>query len=149
MFIAQNHSPCPKASLINYHSGCMHSYGENCQYPCGKHCVNQTCNRFHGICQFGCETGYIGQKCEQGMYTCIWILTRNMFTNFFENTYYRPALSMSTYQILLCFIFRISIKQLFIFWFYWCIYQRMRVNNYSGCNIYDTVVITTIIQCKP
>ncbi|XP_078329596.1 uncharacterized protein LOC111116882 [Crassostrea virginica] len=45
--------------------GCVGSYGENCQYRCSTHCVNQTCNRFHGICQFGCESGYHGQKCEQ------------------------------------------------------------------------------------
>nr|XP_022311265.1 scavenger receptor class F member 2-like [Crassostrea virginica] len=45
--------------------GCMQFYGKNCQFPCSKHCVNQTCNRFHGICQFGCESGYHGQKCEQ------------------------------------------------------------------------------------
>ncbi|XP_078329609.1 EGF-like and EMI domain-containing protein 1 [Crassostrea virginica] len=49
----------------NCSKGCMQFYGENCQYPCSKHCVNQTCNRFHGICQFGCESGYHGQKCEQ------------------------------------------------------------------------------------
>ncbi|XP_078329594.1 uncharacterized protein LOC144617738 isoform X1 [Crassostrea virginica] len=45
--------------------GCVGSYGENCRYRCSTHCVNQTCNRFHGICQFGCENGYHGQKCEQ------------------------------------------------------------------------------------
>ena len=71
-------------SKILHHSGCLQSYGENCQYPCSKNCVNQTCDRFHGICQFGCETGYIGQKCEQGIYTCMWILTRNMFTDFLK-----------------------------------------------------------------
>ncbi|XP_078330664.1 uncharacterized protein LOC144624641 [Crassostrea virginica] len=48
---------------------CISSYGENCLYPCSKNCVNQTCNRFHGICQFGCESGHHGQKCEKGIYT--------------------------------------------------------------------------------
>nr|XP_022311643.1 multiple epidermal growth factor-like domains protein 10 [Crassostrea virginica] len=44
---------------------CIKSFGENCLYPCSKYCVNQTCNRFHGICQFGCESGYHGQKCDK------------------------------------------------------------------------------------
>nr|XP_022305773.1 multiple epidermal growth factor-like domains protein 10 [Crassostrea virginica] len=48
---------------------CIKSYGENCVYPCSKNCVNQTCNRFHGICQFGCESGYHGQECDKGIYT--------------------------------------------------------------------------------
>ncbi|XP_078328156.1 uncharacterized protein LOC144623567 [Crassostrea virginica] len=55
--------------------GCMQSYGENCQYPCSKHCVNQTCNRFHGICQFGCESGYHGQKCDQEFSSTICLST--------------------------------------------------------------------------
>ena len=58
-----------KSSMkILYHSGCMQSYGEDCQYPCSKHCVNETCDRFNGNCQFGCVRGYHGQKCEQGTY---------------------------------------------------------------------------------
>ena len=59
-------------NLILLYSVCITSYGENCLYPCSKNCVNQTCNRFHGICQFGCESGYHGQKCDKGIYT--WII---------------------------------------------------------------------------
>ncbi|XP_052693423.1 multiple epidermal growth factor-like domains protein 10 [Crassostrea angulata] len=29
---------------------CTQSYGENCQYSCSLHCINQTCDRFNGNC---------------------------------------------------------------------------------------------------
>lgn len=44
----------------------MWSYGEDCQYPCSKHCVDQTCDRFNGSCLSGCDSGYHGPKCDQG-----------------------------------------------------------------------------------
>ena len=59
---------------VIHYSGCIQSYGENCQYPCSIHCFNQTCDRFYGICQFGCENGYHGQKCEQGIFIRIWTI---------------------------------------------------------------------------
>lgn len=47
--------------------GCVLSYGEDCRYPCSKHCVNQTCNRFNGRCVFGCQIGISGVQCFQGI----------------------------------------------------------------------------------
>uniref|UniRef100_A0A8B8BR14 Protein draper-like n=1 Tax=Crassostrea virginica TaxID=6565 RepID=A0A8B8BR14_CRAVI len=48
-------------------NGCMWSYGEDCRYPCSKHCVNQTCDIFNGSCLSGCDRGYYGPKCDQGL----------------------------------------------------------------------------------
>ncbi|XP_078329598.1 uncharacterized protein LOC111116561 [Crassostrea virginica] len=45
--------------------GCVWSYGEDCRYPCNKHCVNQTCDRFNGSCLSGCDSGFHGEKCDQ------------------------------------------------------------------------------------
>uniref|UniRef100_A0A8W8NKF0 Multiple epidermal growth factor-like domains 10 n=1 Tax=Magallana gigas TaxID=29159 RepID=A0A8W8NKF0_MAGGI len=36
---------------------CDQSYGENCRYACGEHCVNQTCDRFNGSCLLGRTDG--------------------------------------------------------------------------------------------
>ena len=46
--------------------GCVDSYREDCRYPCSTHCVNNTCNRYHGRCVFGCDDGFIGEKCNRG-----------------------------------------------------------------------------------
>nr|XP_034321059.1 multiple epidermal growth factor-like domains protein 6 isoform X2 [Crassostrea gigas] len=34
----------------NCSTECTQSYGENCQYSCSLHCINQTCDRFNGKC---------------------------------------------------------------------------------------------------
>lgn len=36
---------------------CTQSYGENCQYLCSEHCINQTCDRFNGNCLFDGKHG--------------------------------------------------------------------------------------------
>uniref|UniRef100_A0A8W8NS81 EGF-like domain-containing protein n=1 Tax=Magallana gigas TaxID=29159 RepID=A0A8W8NS81_MAGGI len=36
---------------------CMLSYGDNCQYICDVHCINQTCDRINGSCLYGCKEG--------------------------------------------------------------------------------------------
>ncbi|XP_011418522.3 protein draper isoform X1 [Magallana gigas] len=41
---------------------CDQSYGENCRYACGEHCVNQTCDRFNGSCLLGRTDGQSFQK---------------------------------------------------------------------------------------
>ena len=46
--------------------GCVWLYGEDCQFPCSKHCVDQTCDRFNGSCLSWCDSGYYGPKCDQG-----------------------------------------------------------------------------------
>lgn len=51
-----------------YFSECMLSYGENCQFPCSVHCINQTCNRKNGSCLYGCEDGY---QCDKGIFSAI------------------------------------------------------------------------------
>lgn len=53
--------------------GCVDSYGEDCRYPCSKHCINGACDRFNGSCVFGCVNGFIGDKCNKG--TCICYLS--------------------------------------------------------------------------
>uniref|UniRef100_A0A8W8NS66 Uncharacterized protein n=1 Tax=Magallana gigas TaxID=29159 RepID=A0A8W8NS66_MAGGI len=35
----------------------MLSYGDNCQYICDVHCINQTCDRINGSCLYGCKEG--------------------------------------------------------------------------------------------
>nr|XP_034321672.1 multiple epidermal growth factor-like domains protein 10 [Crassostrea gigas] len=45
-------------------SECVWSYGEDCQYPCHRHCLNQTCDRFNGSCLYGFSDEYI--YCELG-----------------------------------------------------------------------------------
>nr|XP_022312536.1 multiple epidermal growth factor-like domains protein 10 [Crassostrea virginica] len=50
---------------FNCSSECDNSYGEDCQYGCSRHCVNQTCDRFTGSCVNGCEVGYHGNRCDQ------------------------------------------------------------------------------------
>ena len=52
-------------------AGCVDSYGKDCRYPCGKHCVNGACDRFNGSCVDGCVDGFIGEKCNKGTCTCI------------------------------------------------------------------------------
>nr|XP_034321607.1 uncharacterized protein LOC117688048 isoform X2 [Crassostrea gigas] len=34
---------------------CMMSYGDNCQYRCNVHCINQTCDRINGSCLYDCK----------------------------------------------------------------------------------------------
>ena len=85
--------------ILHCSAGCMKSYGEDCRYPCNEHCVNQTCNRFHGICQFGCESGYHGQKCEQGIYTCI--CNRKLLTVYIQRIFISDLYYLfNAYQIL-------------------------------------------------
>ena len=50
--------------------GCVDSYGEDCRYPCSEQCINGDCDRFNGSCVSGCEDGFIGDKCNQGICIC-------------------------------------------------------------------------------
>lgn len=50
--------------------GCVDSYGEDCRNPCSKHCINGACDRFNGSCVSGCVNGFIGDKCNTGVWTC-------------------------------------------------------------------------------
>lgn len=47
-------------------SECYMSYGENCQYPCNKYCINQTCNRFNGSCPHICKDD---NQCDIGKFS--------------------------------------------------------------------------------
>ncbi|XP_065942478.1 multiple epidermal growth factor-like domains protein 11 [Magallana gigas] len=38
---------------------CVWSYGGHCQYPCSRHCRNQTCDRFNGSCLLGYSNEYM------------------------------------------------------------------------------------------
>lgn len=49
---------------FQHYSGCNLTYGENCQYPCNRHCVNQTCDRINGSCLYGCK---YGKQCTEGI----------------------------------------------------------------------------------
>ena len=44
----------------------MWSYGEDCQFPCSRRCINQTCDRFNGTCISLCEIRN-GGNCDQGI----------------------------------------------------------------------------------
>ena len=62
-----------KVSLNIIIVGCVDSYGEDC--PCSTHCINGACDRFNGSCVLGCVDGFIGDKCNQGIffeYELIW-----------------------------------------------------------------------------
>lgn len=50
--------------LSDFISECVWSYGEDCQYPCHRHCLNQTCDRFNGSCLYGFSDEYM--YCELG-----------------------------------------------------------------------------------
>ena len=38
-------------------------YGINCAKACGENC--QSCNRFNGVCEFGCHPGWKGTFCKK------------------------------------------------------------------------------------
>uniref|UniRef100_A0A8W8NR30 Scavenger receptor class F member 2 n=1 Tax=Magallana gigas TaxID=29159 RepID=A0A8W8NR30_MAGGI len=50
-----------KVGYINSDCGtkCVWSYGGHCQYPCSRHCINQTCDRFNGSCLLGYSDDYM------------------------------------------------------------------------------------------
>lgn len=58
--------------MINkYHfffSECISSYGDNCQYRCDVHCINQTCDSINGSCLYGCIEG---EQCDKSIRFCI------------------------------------------------------------------------------
>lgn len=45
-------------------------YGVNCSQQCSGHCKdNATCNYVTGQCDKGCEVGWTGTLCEQGIFS--------------------------------------------------------------------------------
>lgn len=39
-----------------------------CIYNCSSYCLNDViCNKIFGICDYGCEVGYLGMLCEIGL----------------------------------------------------------------------------------
>lgn len=50
--------------VSDFISECVWSFGEDCQYPCHRHCLNQTCDRFNGSCLYGFSDEYM--YCELG-----------------------------------------------------------------------------------
>nr|XP_022311272.1 multiple epidermal growth factor-like domains protein 11 [Crassostrea virginica] len=50
----------------NCSTACTKSYGENCQYPCSRLCINRTCDPFNGTCLTSCITEYFDEKCTSG-----------------------------------------------------------------------------------
>lgn len=44
---------------------CIQFFGENCQYLCNVNCINWICDKFNGICLFGCLNG---RMCDLGKY---------------------------------------------------------------------------------
>lgn len=58
-----------KAPFNIIFEGCVNSrYEEDCSNRCSKHCINGTCDIFHGSCVSGCMDGFIGDRCNQGVY---------------------------------------------------------------------------------
>ena len=43
-------------------------YGEKCNLGCPQNCKDHRCHITNGTC-LGCESGYLGAKCNQGMST--------------------------------------------------------------------------------
>lgn len=54
--------------MYPFFSECIFSYGENCQYQCNVHCINQACDRIDGSCLYGCTKG---ERCDKGIRFCI------------------------------------------------------------------------------
>jgi len=46
-------------------------YGNNCSETCSNNCQYQNCSLVSGKCQYGCEPGWIGDKCKQGIEYCM------------------------------------------------------------------------------
>lgn len=64
-------------------------YGHNCNETCG-HCNNATqCSTVTGTCRTGCEAGYIGRLCKDGLCNFfkillgIWVVF--LISNYFED----------------------------------------------------------------
>ena len=134
---------------IFHYSDYIQSYGENCQYPCNIHCVNQTCNRFHRIVRisWNVRLGTMDKNVnEVSMHEYLpkcWLLSINwkdLLSTFINN------FNILNFDII---FFRISIN--IVIWFYLSINQRMRVYSYRCCDIYYTVsyvFVNQMIQYK-
>lgn len=53
--------------------GCNGTYGDDCFYPCPTNCLDRKCDTDTGHC-LGCDPGYNGQRCNQGMFYIIPVL---------------------------------------------------------------------------
>ena len=47
------------------------TYGMGCKESCGNCTNREQCHHIDGECQFGCDTGSYGGKCDQGIQCCI------------------------------------------------------------------------------
>ncbi|XP_078327550.1 uncharacterized protein LOC111113525 [Crassostrea virginica] len=64
---------------------CTWSYGEDCQFPCSRRCINQTCDRFNGTCISLCEirnSGNCDQESEIGNPSSNWIVGFSLSLSF-------------------------------------------------------------------
>lgn len=43
-------------------------YGENCSIPCGNCLLYEQCNPINGTCINGCDNGYQGLNCTEGIF---------------------------------------------------------------------------------
>ena len=107
----------------------MWSYGEDCRYPCNKHCVNQTCDRFNGSCLSGCDRGYYGPKCDQGLklLVCIYLFFHDQSEVIYLCIYFRGLLhihiSNSHWDKV------DGIEFCILFWYQLCCVFRIRVTQ--------------------
>ena len=64
----------PDESWFPFFKACeMGTYGSNCTETCG-HCLN-FCNNTDGRCHGGCQAGWQGDRCLQGNYITVTLLT--------------------------------------------------------------------------
>ena len=92
-------------------------YGINCAIPCGPNC--QGCNRFTGVCEFGCHPEWTGTFCEKRsnyvfIYFChinnslhrihivFCITTNTKYSNMFWNISSRQILMYICVECILC-----------------------------------------------
>ncbi|XP_060872815.1 uncharacterized protein LOC132946770 [Metopolophium dirhodum] len=43
----------------------MGTYGADCKQTCSKHCLNNMCDKYTGVCLYGCSVGYMLPYCSE------------------------------------------------------------------------------------
>lgn len=54
--------------MLNWQVCTTGFYGEKCSSICGYCLNNSVCDHVTGVCEQGCEPGYQGENCTEGMW---------------------------------------------------------------------------------